>query len=349
MKVSEFIMTNKVPLGFAVIAIIAALISVGLFLNILNPKPFYLKFYGGILTGAAAILFALITFVFDEGSSYKSDEILGFTSKTKAQVEIIDQKANTSIEKLDLLQSENNSLRNEIIALQNDQIKKNKEILALSSKIIQQDKESQDLITGGASYPNLTHCQVTLFDKGVNALGNRLHLSFEIYNTGEYPLDNFKIRGYQVKDLRKADPVSLWTELSTSGLNIHSRFSNTSSIFNEGFNKINSPIISANYEILKAKQRETVGVIQLKESFEYYGINFYIESKRQDWIILLRLFRPIDNNEPVVYQAHKIMKVTANGLENVAEEIEPGFPTGIYNKFIWFKSELPKQWFKNRE
>jgi hypothetical protein len=334
MKVSEFIVTHKVAIGFAAIAIIATLIAIGLFFNILPAKSYYLKFYGGVLTGAAAILLALILFVFDESGAIKSDAILGNTSET--------------IEKLESLRSENISLRKEVVTLQNDQIKKNKEILELSAKIFQQDKESHDLATGGSSYPDLTHSQITLFEKGVQASGDKLHLSFDIYNTGEYPLDNLKIRGYQVKDFRSVAPVFLWTELSLSGLNIRSRFSNTNKNFNESFNRQNLPVISSDYDVFKANQRVSIGIIPFKEEFEYYGINLFIESKRQDWIILLRLYRPINSKEQITYQAHKIMKVTSSGLENIDEKIELGFSKGANNKFIWFNSELPNEWFTKK-
>lgn len=279
-----------------------------------------------------------------EQNKKQIDENIKLSKISKHIIENVEQLSKSSAE---LSKQVNENIQQNIFLSNENQklIKNNNE---LNEKIFSLNKAIKDLNTGGSSYPQMRHCQITLYHDG-HILGHRLHLSLEMYNTGEYPLDNIKIRGYQLIDFRKTDPTFLWTELSMSGLNIHSRFANFGGFFKELYNEKNHPVISSDFEVLKPGQRVNFDPFFFKESFEYYGINIFVESKRQDWIILLRLYRPNNSTDPFAFQAHKIMRVGANGLENISEYIDSGFSTGENNKHIWFNTDLPKEWFSNNK
>lgn len=163
-NISEF----KIPLGFFALGIICLLISIGLFTNFLSNKTYSLKLYSGMVTALGAILLALITFVFDKGSSDKSTKILENVEGTKPKLDTIESKTDTTIAKIGDLQNENIALKFKLIEIQDVQIKKNKEIIGLTQKV--SDLSEANL--------NLNLKQSEVIQKIKNPLPEEIQISF---------------------------------------------------------------------------------------------------------------------------------------------------------------------------
>lgn len=313
------------------------------------------KYWPSIIILLAGIAASVATFYSTKQDSKQKDRIEDYgklNTKLSQNIEslsINNQKISSSVLDLSKL---NNELTDELnkIALENLRITEENNKLSqhtkiLSEKILDLSSFVRDLNTGGSSYLDLRHASLMVFQDNVQIDGDKLHLYFTLSNVGEFALDNVKIKGYSSLDFSKIDPVFLWTQLSLSGLNIHSRFASMKSISDSSLQQSNESIINSYFDVFKPGQSEQFGPIKFKIPFEYFGINLFIETKRQDWIILIRFYKPISSSQPFTFQASRILKMTGTGLQDIKTEIDQGFPLNAKGKIDWFSSELPDQWF----
>ncbi|MGG6230371.1 bZIP transcription factor [Tenacibaculum sp. SDUM215027] len=222
-----------------------------------------------------------------------------------------------------------------------DLSEKNKELGVENSKLLQ---EVRNLNTGGDGFLDLRNSSVTLYQDGVQKNGYVLDLFMPIFNNGDYTFDNVKIKAFESKDFLNAEPVFLWTDLSSSGLNIKSRFPKSDVQKSKTYLKN----LDFQADTVKPKQSILLGPIRFRQDFEYYGVNLFIESRRQDWLILVRFQRPKDKKQPFVNQIYRILKITSEGLEEIYQTELHSFPKFENGKTKWFKSEMPESWFKKK-
>jgi hypothetical protein len=168
MKLMDYISEFKIPISFFVIGIICIFFSVKIYLNISSTENYSLKLYSGIVTGLGALLFTLITFVFDKGGSEKSTKILTASENTQSLANTIDKKADTTITKIEDLQNENIDLKFKILKFQDVQIEKNKEIIGLTQRV--SDLSETNL--------NLNLKQSEVIDKIKNPLPEEIKINF---------------------------------------------------------------------------------------------------------------------------------------------------------------------------
>ena len=308
----------------------------------------FIKYWPSVVIFFAGIAGAWATMVATNRDSKQKDNIEEYGRKN-AELGEKTNDLSTSIESLGKINNalaqgtrqvieENNKLAQTSINLASQNS-------SLAKKIIDLTETVRDLNTGGSSYPDFRNVHTTMYEKGVNAQGIRLDLSLEMYNKGSFAIDNLRLKAYGEMDYSKIDPSVLWMQLSTSGLNIHSRFAHfrnlDQSILSQNFPSLKD----AQFEVFKPGQSELLGPVRFKVPFKFYGINLFVESKRQDWIILIRFFRPDPEGSPFTLQAYRIMRMTGEGLEDIYPHSDPGFPRNENGQIQWFKSELPDLWF----
>ena len=124
-------------IGFLILGLISIIIGVGIFFNALNAKPMYIKVYAGIIIAGGTVLLAYVNLSHDKNSSKKTDDILENTITTEGSVTILNNKADTSNIKIDLLKEENENLKSQIKDLDTNLSKKNKAILELTQQTVE--------------------------------------------------------------------------------------------------------------------------------------------------------------------------------------------------------------------
>lgn len=129
-------MKLKMIIGFLILGLISIIIGVGIFFNALNAKPMYIKVYAGIIIAGGTVLLAYVNLSHDKNSSKKTDDILENTITTEGSVTILNNKADTSNIKIDLLKEENENLKSQIKDLDTNLSKKNKAILELTQQTV---------------------------------------------------------------------------------------------------------------------------------------------------------------------------------------------------------------------
>jgi hypothetical protein len=168
MNPMDYITEFKIPLFFIAIGILCIVFSINIFINISTTENYTLKLYSGIITGLGALLFTLVTFVFDKGGSVRGKETLSYVKNTKLAVDTIDNKADTTITKITDLQNENIDLKSKVLRFQDEQIAKNKEMIGLTQRI--SDLSETNL--------NLNLSQSKVIDKIKNPLPEEIKIDF---------------------------------------------------------------------------------------------------------------------------------------------------------------------------
>jgi hypothetical protein len=231
--------------------------------------------------------------------------------------------------------------QNKLLHLSNSTNRILSEPVQTTQSLVKLSDDIRNLNTGGSSFPNLRHTQVTFFDDGVHIAGAKVQLNFNIYNEGIYPIDDFKVRIFEIPNYRNIESILLWQDVSLSGLNIRSRFPNLNTTFSG--TAVKKPLSGFDINVFKPEQSQLAEPIFYKTFFESTGFNILCESNRQSWIILLRLFMP-RKDQPFVLQAYKVLKVIDGHLEQTLINIDPGFPLNNKGQVQWFKDELPMKW-----
>ena len=250
--------------------------------------------------------------------------------------------------KVDIKQKEIKQLNEDIKSLG----KSNQSLISQNLKLSETIK---DLNTGGSGFINFRNANISMYEKGVQSDGYILDLFITLYNNGDYAFDDIKIKGFKLSDYLSADP-----NFSTNRFNVfwfkysQSIFKIKQSSFKLGMSKLTSdsylPELDFEESVFKSGQSITLGPISFKEDFDYFGINFFIETKRQDFIVLIRFKRPDDKSEPFVSQVSTVYKVNGvNGIEELDLNYDPSFPKFDDNNLKWFKTKIPKQWFKENQ
>jgi len=121
-------------LGFIIIGTVTLTIGICMHYDLLDPRPFYVKMYCGIVAALTAMMFGYVTLVLDKNSSKKTDDILATTKGTGSDVIDLRRKADTSNAKIDILREENDSLKLQITDLDSKLSEQNNTVINLTQQ-----------------------------------------------------------------------------------------------------------------------------------------------------------------------------------------------------------------------
>lgn len=246
---------------------------------------------------------------------------------------------------------------NEVDIKQKEIKKLNQEIKSLgesNQSLISQNLKLSETIknlnTGGSGFINISSLQIRSYEEYLEPTDNVLDLQFTLFNNGNYAFDNLKIRAFKLMDYLSTDPTVLYHDLLSSKLNIYNPLANSNSpIWMPKPNENHLPELDYNQEVFKPGQAVSLGPIKFKKDFNYFGINLFIETKRQDFIMLIR-FKKTRDELPPYHHLSRISRVfKVNGIKGLEELdlmcTDNSFPKFDDGSLKWFKAKMPKDLF----
>jgi hypothetical protein len=180
---------------------------------------------------------------------------------------------------------------------------------------------------------------------------SRQSVLISFINKGDFALDGVKFHFHVLRFYRETSPLFLARQSAIS-FNIYQFFwgahnSSSKKYLAENSGKSNPYDYTKEFDAFKPSQLyvSTLDCSYISTREPYQGYDIFIESRRQNWVVLLRCYKPPEKPEDrAIYSAYKILRVTNKGFKEIESYIQNGFPKEADGDIKWYSEALPPEW-----